>query len=119
MSFRSLALFVGVSLLALRIALALSGCAALREAHDVAQPVADVTCTVLEVVTADQTVHDVCATEKEVDRIVTMIRTARADGGPRFASSRCRIVPTTTLCAEPAELARAIDAVKDSRRKRP
>ncbi len=106
-------LMAGVVLVLCKLLVMLTGCGAL----DVARPIAKEACTVVEAVTPDSTVHTICAVESELDAIVSIVRASRSDGGlARFASGKCKIVPSRAVCAGSAELASAIDIVMHLRK---
>ncbi len=75
----------------------------------------DAACTVVEALTPDQTVESVCAMAPEVASIVAFIASTRADAGPARYAERCKLIPTTTVCATNAETLAAVRAVKAKR----
>ncbi len=74
-----------------------------------------VACTVLEAFEGGAVVDSICATAPELASIADTIATSKApDSGARMAT-RCRMIPTTTVCASDSELRAAIQKVKASR----
>lgn len=70
-------------------------------------------CTRLEGVTDNQTIISICATIEEIAYVVSIlgpILSRDADGGA------CTPIPTTTVCATPIQMGRAIRALLEKRR---
>jgi hypothetical protein len=73
-------------------------------------------CRLLQAVTTDGTVRQICATVDEVSLLEQVVLGAREGGAPRAAAS-CTVV-SERLCATDDELAEGIDAVIAARRAR-
>lgn len=99
------------------IAAILSACKLTPQQIDSGVDVGKAGCELISAVTGDATVKTVCATLDEREDIVKSVLSGifgRADGGmASLPSTNCATVTgkTTTVCAPPAELGKAIDEV--------
>lgn len=70
-------------------------------------------CKVLEDVTDNGTIKNVCATADEFAWVVDILASARADAGPATEAKKVAacVKLTGTLCATHAEMSKAIDLI--------
>lgn len=96
-----------------------------REVVAVAVQAADAACTLLEGITPNRTVVQVCATAEEVGAVAEFIsgflrhgtpRTATLGGAQAAAEGRCTPLPGTPVCATREELGAGVQALLVRRR---
>lgn len=70
-------------------------------------------CTIVQAFVQNEVVYDVCATAPEITAIVADIASMRATADAGAAKlEKCRIIPTTTLCATSQETLGALRNLK-------
>jgi len=78
-----------------------------------------VACTLIQAYHDDKIVDDVCATASDVLALVTDVAVQRADagtdGGIDAKAAKCKLIPTTKVCATDAETLAAVRRLKASR----
>lgn len=98
---------------------AVGACASFKPTPKQEGAIAEASCTVVDAFAGGPLEQAICATADELIAMEADVRADRSDGGAGKLgrlSGKCKIIPSTTVCATDSETAMAIRARKAARK---